>query len=79
MIAKYTEIHLRYKLIYNVSRCLIKDDASNKNIEYPLYWKGVEKSKFDIALSLLRKNILQVRSFSLFLFTIFKYVWCMLH
>jgi hypothetical protein len=60
LFSKYLEVPLRYTIVLQGSRCLVRDDASGAPAEFPLYWKGVEMYKFDIGIVLLRRNIVQL-------------------
>lgn len=67
LLAKYLELPLRYPIAYAASKSLIRDPmlagASvivGQSATLPLYRKGVERDKFEKALTLLQKNIEQI-------------------
>uniref|UniRef100_A0A6B2L3L3 Uncharacterized protein n=1 Tax=Arcella intermedia TaxID=1963864 RepID=A0A6B2L3L3_9EUKA len=60
LLSKYLDVPLRYQMIYRCSRsAIIMDEVSHKG-QYPLYSKGVDKTRFDYAVFLLNKNLEQL-------------------
>jgi hypothetical protein len=75
MLSKYLEIPLRYPTIPMCSRSIIRDDTSPNNslkfrsimyhkdnefFRYPLYSKGVDRTRFEYGVFLLNKDVEQV-------------------
>ncbi|KAM6317113.1 UV radiation resistance-associated gene protein isoform 2-T2 [Aegotheles albertisi] len=65
MISYFLQVPLRYPIIHKGSRSTIKDNINDKltekEREFPLYPKGVEKLQFEYGVYLLNKNIAQLR------------------
>ncbi|XP_033759540.1 uncharacterized protein LOC117341787 [Pecten maximus] len=65
MLSDILDIPLRYPMIHNGSRSLIRDHIhtklSEKDREFPLFSKGKEKFQFNYGVFLLNKNISQLR------------------
>lgn len=55
MCSKYLSVPLRYKLICNASRSAVQG-GQNGNL-YPLFKEKVEKDQFDMAVTLLDRNV----------------------
>lgn len=53
------QVPLRYSIEYRSSRSQIRD-ASIEQAIFPLYRKGVERERFEWAISLLKKDIQQL-------------------
>ena len=74
LLSKYLEIPLRYQLVYQASRSMIRDPVSAGNnainnnstntvtngLVLPLYRKNVEKDRFDRGLVWLQRDIEQI-------------------
>ena len=54
------QIDLRYEVYYNSSRSMIKDSLMGKHVAAPLFKRGVERDKFDKALTWLARDIDQL-------------------
>ena len=64
MIAHYLEVPLRYAIRPMSSRATIVDLVNQQyqdNPEFPLYWKGSDRFRFDYGVFLLNKDVEQVR------------------
>ena len=61
LIASLYSIAVRYRLVYRSSRSYVWDDIVTGTM-FPLFWKGVERERFETAVSLLNKNIEQIRA-----------------
>ncbi|XP_069105067.1 UV radiation resistance-associated protein-like [Argopecten irradians] len=65
MLSDILDIPLRYPMIHNGSRSLIRDHIHTKLLEkdreFPLFAKGKEKFQFNYGVFLLNKNISQLR------------------
>eukprot|EP00474_Spongospora_subterranea_P004170 CRZ04628.1 hypothetical protein [Spongospora subterranea] len=62
MIAKYMAIPLRYRIIYRCSRSLISKEISSiqGSADYPLYIKGIPRSRFNSGVILLNRLVEQI-------------------
>jgi len=61
MISKYLEVPLRYPMIPMCSRSVIRDDISQQvSPKFPLYSRGVDRTRFEYAVFLLNKNLEQL-------------------
>ena len=67
LLAKYLELPLRYPIAYAASKSLIRDPMLagatvmvGQAATLPLYRKGVERDKFEKALTLLQKDVEQI-------------------
>ena len=65
LLSKYLEIPLRYPIAYAASKSLIRDPlliptGGGVAATLPLYRKGVDKEKFERAVTLIRKNVQQL-------------------
>jgi hypothetical protein len=61
MISIFTQVPLRYQIVPMCSRSYIRDEITlNSSQKFPLYSKGVDRSRFEFAVYLLNKNIEQV-------------------
>ncbi len=56
----FPQIPLRYEVIYNSSRSLIRDPVVGRGGALPLYKRGVERDRFDRAIQWLQKDIEQL-------------------
>jgi hypothetical protein len=57
LASKYLAVPLPFRLIYGSSRSKISDDSAIEGVmTYPLFLKGVDETRFDLAMVLLRKN-----------------------
>ena len=54
------QITLRYEILYNASRSLIRDSVVGNGTPFPLYKRGADRERFDRALYWLVKDIEQV-------------------
>jgi len=72
MVAKYLEVPLRYPMIPMCSRSIIRDDISQQSSpKFPLYSRGVDRTRFEYAVFLLNKNVEQlVNSYNLDVITL---------
>mmetsp|Transcript_9147 Transcript_9147/g.13789 ORF Transcript_9147/g.13789 Transcript_9147/m.13789 type:complete len:478 (-) Transcript_9147:153-1586(-) len=67
LASKYLQVPLRYEVIYQSSRSMIRDTVTGRGLAYPLFKRGVERDKFDRALMWLQKDVEQImalRSFT---------------
>lgn len=74
LISKYLEINLRYQLLFYASRSMIRDSVSQPTqtsasgavqtsqagIALPLYRRGIEKERFDLAVQWLKSDVEQL-------------------
>jgi len=61
MISNYLEIPLRYTMIPMGSRSVIRDDISQQvSPKFPLYSRGVDRTRFEYGVFLLNKNLEQM-------------------
>lgn len=61
MVSKYLEVPLRYNMIPMCSRSVIRDDISQQiSPKFPLYSRGVDRTRFEYAVFLLNKNVEQL-------------------
>jgi len=62
MLSKWLEVPLRYPMTPISSRSYIKDEISHPtaNSKFPLYSKGVERTRFEYGVYLLNKNLEQI-------------------
>jgi Vacuolar sorting 38 and autophagy-related subunit 14 len=56
LLSKYLNIPLRYRLTYRGSRSLVSDDADSF-VDAPLYTRGADEQRLEIARILLTQNI----------------------
>ena len=61
LVASLYSVSIRYRLVYRSSRSYVWDDIVTGTM-FPLFWKGVERERFETAVSLLNKNIDHVRA-----------------
>jgi UV radiation resistance-associated gene protein len=54
------QIPLRYEVIYNSSRSMIRDVVVGRGGALPLFKRGVERDRFDRAIMWLQKDIEQL-------------------
>lgn len=63
MIAKYLQLPLRYPIIPMCSRSIICDEISQQtSSKFPLYSRGVDRTRFEYGVFLLNKNVEQVNN-----------------
>jgi len=61
LAAKYLEVPLRYPMIPMCSRSMILDEISQQTSpKFPLYSRGVDRTRFEYAVFLLNKNLEQL-------------------
>jgi hypothetical protein len=62
LLSKYLEIPMRYQMHPMCSKSMIRDDISPPplNGKYPLYSKGVDRTRFEYGVFLLNKNLEQL-------------------
>jgi len=61
MLSKYLEIPLRYPVLPMCSRSVIRDNISQQiSPKFPLYSRGVDKTRFEYGVFLLNKNLEQL-------------------
>jgi hypothetical protein len=61
LAAKYLEVPLRYPMIPMCSRSVILDEISQQTSpKFPLYSRGVDRTRFEYAVFLLNKNLEQL-------------------
>jgi len=61
MISKYLELPLRYPMLPMCSRSVIRDEISQQvSPKFPLYSRGVDRTRFEYAVFLLNKNLEQL-------------------
>eukprot|EP00753_Platysulcus_tardus_P006766 PLAT14553.1.p1 GENE.PLAT14553.1~~PLAT14553.1.p1 ORF type:complete len:427 (+),score=150.18 PLAT14553.1:5-1285(+) len=61
MLSKYLQVPLRYSLLHAASRSSVRDEVLGHS-GYPLYWRGVERTKFDAAVTFLQRDVNQLLS-----------------
>jgi len=61
ILSNIYNVTFRYRLIYRSSRSFSCDDIVSSTM-FPLFWKGVERDKFETGVILLNKNINQFKS-----------------
>jgi hypothetical protein len=61
LLASLYSVTLRYRLVHRSSRSYVWDDAVSGS-QFPLFWKGVERDRFETAVALLNKDIEQLRT-----------------
>ena len=60
-VSKYLDVPLRYPMIPMCSRSVIRDDISQQTSpKFPLYSRGVDRTRFEYGVFLLNKNLEQV-------------------
>jgi len=63
LLSKYLEIPLRYRIHYRASRSYISDEISPiGSNQYPLYFRGVDKEKYECGVILLNRIVDQILS-----------------
>ena len=61
LLASVYAVSVRYRLVYRSSRSYVWDDVVSGTM-FPLFWKGVERERFEMAVFLLNKNIEHVKN-----------------
>mmetsp|Transcript_14494 Transcript_14494/g.20202 ORF Transcript_14494/g.20202 Transcript_14494/m.20202 type:complete len:506 (+) Transcript_14494:142-1659(+) len=63
MLSKYLRVPLRYPITPMCSRSVIRDDVSSQATnKFPLYSRGVDRTRFEYAVFLLNKDVEQLLS-----------------
>eukprot|EP01113_Clastostelium_recurvatum_P025554 TRINITY_DN3074_c1_g1_i1.p1 TRINITY_DN3074_c1_g1~~TRINITY_DN3074_c1_g1_i1.p1 ORF type:complete len:583 (+),score=153.72 TRINITY_DN3074_c1_g1_i1:93-1841(+) len=61
MAARYLDVPLRYPMVPMCSRSVIRDEISQQpSPKFPLYSRGVDRTRFEYAVFLLNKNLEQL-------------------
>lgn len=72
MLSKYLHVPLRYELVYNGSRSLVRDGVASRDggFTFPLFRRETERRRFDRAVGLLGAGLTNVCPISSYVLTI---------